>query len=188
MAGVLVGHHRVHRAHLAVQFDGSQEFGDIAHLVREPLRGALVNRVAGQQLAVFLEHGAAAGGIAEDGVEAAAAEGVDIAAGQRARVAGKAGMQMQRAAAALPGGDHHFATVALQHAHAGLMQAGERNVGDAAGEESHPVAAHAFGRECFADLRKKERRVGWRSELCTTPPTRPSIRIRPRPRARSSVR
>src|ERR1035438_3341487 len=99
---------------------------------------------------VALEHGHAGlmqAGERNIGVERAAAEGIDIAARQRASVIGEPGMEMQRAAAALPGGHYHFATVALEHAHAGLMQAGERNIGHAAGEEGHAVAANTVGGE-----------------------------------------
>ncbi len=46
------------------------------------------------------------------------------------------------------------------------MQAGERNVGHAAGEEGHAVPANTVGGKCFADLGKEERRVGRRRELC----------------------
>jgi len=56
---------------------------------RELLCGGCVSRIAGEQLAIFLEHRATAGGVADDSVERAAAEGIDIAARQPARVIGE---------------------------------------------------------------------------------------------------
>jgi len=92
MAGVLIGHHRIHRAHLTVQRERGEEFGDVADLGRKLPRGGRVGRIAGQQLAVFLQHGAAAGSVADDDVEGAVPQGFDVAAGQRACTVGKTGM------------------------------------------------------------------------------------------------
>ena len=81
------------------------ELGDVAG---EPgdIGGALgIAAVAGQQIAVVLDHGAAARGGDEDGVERLLANdggpGVDIAAGVAARLLFLAEMMRQRAAAGL---------------------------------------------------------------------------------------
>jgi len=92
MAGVLIGHHFVHRAHPQIQFDTREEFGDVADPGGELSRSGRVGRIAGEQLAIFLEHGAAAGGVADDNVESSAAQGFNILAGQRAGIVGKTGM------------------------------------------------------------------------------------------------
>ena len=63
------------------------------------LRG--VRGIVRQQLAILLERGAAAGGVGDDGVEAAVQQGVDVAPRQPARFLAQAGVHVQRAAAAL---------------------------------------------------------------------------------------
>ena len=92
-------------------------------------------------------------------------DGVDIAAGQLARLVAHSGMQVQGAATALALRHHHLAAVALQHAHRGLIQARETDVGDAPGEKRHAIFALAFRRKRAADLAEEERRLRGRCEL-----------------------
>src|ERR1019366_1277628 len=125
-------------------------------------------RVLGQvfeQLAVLLERRSAARRVGDDGVKAAAQNGVDVAAGELARLSSHPGMKLQRAATALALRHHHLAAVALQDPYRGLIQPRETHVGDAPGEERHALDPLAFRRKRAADLAEEERRLGRRREL-----------------------
>src|SRR5579885_2076248 len=73
-----------------------QEFAHVLNALGEPC-GA---RIVGQELAVVLEHGAAAGGVDDD--RGVAVEGVEILAGQLASAVSLPGMELQGSAADLP--------------------------------------------------------------------------------------
>ena len=101
-------------------------------------------------------------------------DGVDIAARQLARLVAHAGVHVQRAAAALALRHHHLAAVRLQHAHRGLIQAREADVGDASGQKRHAILALALRRKRAADLAEEERRLGRRRELFADRPAGPA--------------
>ena len=103
--------------------------------------------------------------LVDDGVVAAAQEGVDVTPGQFAGLLLHARVEVQGAATALARGNGHVAAVLLQHADGGLIEAREAHVGDAAREERHAMAARAFGGERAADLSEKERRLGGGRQL-----------------------
>ena len=72
-------------------------------------------------------------------------------------------MDVQRAAAALPGGHDDLAAVLLQHADRRFVQARERHVGDASRHQGHAVPALPLGGKRAADLAEEEGRIGgWR--------------------------
>src|ERR1022692_3957613 len=99
-------------------------------LAMHPARNATRWRVApfaGKVLPIWLKKN---GGSA-DGASCARSPRVPFA---------QAGVQVKGAAAALPGGHHHFAAVLLQHAHGGFVQAREGNVGNAPGEKRDAMA------------------------------------------------
>ncbi len=83
--------------------------------------------IVGKELAVLFERAAAAGGIDDVDVGAAAFERGDVALGELAREIDIAGVHGDRAATALVGGDDDGQAGALQHAHRRLVDVRERN-------------------------------------------------------------
>ena len=121
--------------------------------------------VVREQLTVFLESRSAARGVGDDGIEATVHHGIDVAAGQLARLIAHAGVQVQRAATALVFRDHHLAAVLLQYPNGSLIQPREAHVGDAPCKEGHAMPALAFRRKRAADLAEEKRRLGGGSQL-----------------------
>src|SRR5229473_5143325 len=101
---------------------------------------------------VFLERGAAAGGVGDDGVEVFARKCGEIVAREFASGIANAGVDGERAAAELILGDDHFAAVGGEDADGGFVELGESDVGDAAGEEGHAGAARAGGGKRRAEM------------------------------------
>ena len=89
------------------------------------------------------------------------------------------GMDVQRAAAALSGGHNHLAAVLLQHAHRGLVQPRERDIGDAARHQRHAVAPLAFGGKRLADLAEEEWRLRGRRQAAPGVPACPTASTSP---------
>ena len=109
---------------------------------------------------ILLERRTAAAGVADDGVEAAVEDSVDIVAGEFAGVFLAAGVDVERAAAALGTGNVNFAAVFLEDANGGFVEARERDVLNATGEEGDLVFAGSFGGKRLADLAKEEGHFG----------------------------
>ena len=79
------------------------ELEDVAHRGGEALRARGPRGVVPQQPAVLLHRGATTGGVHDHVVDAGALEGLDVGAGEVARGLGVAGVDVERAAAALLG-------------------------------------------------------------------------------------
>jgi hypothetical protein len=112
--------------HVAIEFDGSEELGDILHQ-RFELAGFIeICGLVLEELVVLFERGPAAGGIRNDGVEFArrliGQDCVDVPAGEGAGLLANTRMDMQRAAAGLGGGDNDVSAVLLQHANGSFVQ------------------------------------------------------------------
>ena len=102
VAGVLIGHHGVHRPMLAIQLDAREELRDIAHQrwrTRAPLRHTRGSSSSSSPYSFSVDPQPAA--LVMMASKPPAEDGVDIAAGQLAGLVAHAGMQVQRAAAAL---------------------------------------------------------------------------------------
>src|SRR6185295_3277202 len=84
------------------------------------------------ELTVFLERGAAAGGISNYRVIVAVEEGVDVAPSQLAGQVAQAGVDVEGAATTLVGRQDHFAAVVLKDADGRFVEAGKRHIGQAA--------------------------------------------------------
>ena len=111
-------------------------FGEIAHAVAESLRALGVRGVVLQEVTIFLEGGAAAGGRDDDRVIARSLEGIDVLAGQDARLFHHAGVNMERAAALLLDRDVDVGAVSGHDAGRGAVRVGKDGAHDAAVEES----------------------------------------------------
>jgi hypothetical protein len=113
---------------------------------------------------VFLERGAATGGVGEDGVKVFAEERGNIFSGKVASDIANAGMGGEGAAAKLAMGHDDFAAVGGENANSGFVEPRESDVGDAAGEERDAGAAGADGGEGLAEAREEKRIIDAREE------------------------
>ena len=95
---------------------------------------------------VFLERGAAACGVGDDGVEIFAEEDRQIFCGEFAGSVADSGMRGEGAAAELPFGDDDFTAVGGENADGGFIELGKSDIGNAAGEKGDAGAAWAGGR------------------------------------------
>src|SRR5580658_2041424 len=114
---------------------------------------------------VFLQSGAAAGRVGDDGVEIIREERIDILVREIACGVAYSCVCCQRAAASLRGGDDYFAAVGLQDADGGAIQFAERDLGDASGEECDAGPAGALCWERLAQLSEEKIGVDARQEL-----------------------
>ena len=102
-----------------------------------------------QEVIVGAKMGAAAAGVADDGVVVGGVDEVELAAGEEAGGVGVSVVRVEGAAAGLDGRGVDFAVVGEEHVHGGAVDVGEGEVLHAAGE--HEDAA--FGRGGFLDGR-----------------------------------
>ncbi len=94
---------------------------------------------------VFLECGAAAGGVGDDGVEVFTKEDGEVFSGEVPCGVTNAGVCGEGTAAELSPGDDDFATVGGENAYGGFIELRESDIRDASGEESDAGAARAVG-------------------------------------------
>ena len=94
---------------------------------------------------VFLERGAAAGGVGDDGVEVFTKEDGEICSGEVARGITYAGVRGEGATAELPPGDDDLAAVGGEDADGGFIELRESDIRDASGEKGDACAARAGG-------------------------------------------
>jgi len=152
--------------------EGGEKFGDVFCFSGECLGGSVFRFVGSEKMMVFLERGAAAGGVGDDGVEAFVEECGDIFSDEAASDVANSGMRGKRAAAKLSVGDDDFATVGGENADGGVIELREGDVGDAAGEEGDtgtwliPTAntAGADGGKGLTDAGEEKRIVDAREE------------------------
>ena len=105
---------------------------------------------------VFLESGAAAGGVGDDGVERLAEECRHILAGEFASDVAFTGVGGKCAAAKLICGDDYFAAIGLQDANGGVVEFGESDLRDASGEKCDAGAARAFCGKSLSQAREEK--------------------------------
>jgi hypothetical protein len=96
-------------------------------------------------MVVFLERGAAAGGVGDNGVEIFVKEDGEVSSGEVARGIANAGVCGEGTATKLSLGNHDFAAVGGEYPDGGFVETGESDIGDASGEEGHAGAARACG-------------------------------------------
>ena len=137
VAGVVVGYPLGHRTQRSAQRLLGEAFGDVLHALAEAMGALGEAGVVGQQFAVALELGAAAGCVVDDGIDLQPLEHGDVAPRQRLGLLAVAGVHVQRAAAHLATWHAHPAAVGLQNPCGGVVHVDEQPVHDAAGEEAH---------------------------------------------------
>ena len=96
-------------------------------------------------MAVIFEHRSATGHVHDHGVEIAIIEGGQIRVGKFAGRRARAGVEMNRPAAALSARNEHIAAVFLKHSGRGPIRMAEHHIRHAAGEQGHPRPACALG-------------------------------------------
>ena len=150
VAGILIRDAMAERIHFRGEAECSEKFGDVARFCGERAGLRVLRFVRRKEMLVFLERGAAARGVGDDGVKLFERKRGNIVSREFARGFAEAGVRGQRAAAELILGHDDFAAVGSEHANGGFVEAGKRDVGDAAGEKSHARAAGPHGRKSFA--------------------------------------
>ena len=141
-----------------------EEFGDVANLRAEGFGGGVFGFVMAEQVMIFLQRGAAAGSVGDDGVEIGEMEGEEILAGDVAGGLAGAGVLGQRAAAALCVRNNDVAAVGSEHANGGLVERREGDLRDATGEKRHARAARPDGGVRGAELREEKFAVDRRQQ------------------------
>lgn len=96
----------------------------------------MLSLVRRKEMIVFLEHGTAASGVGDDGVEVFAKKCGEILSSEIAGTIANARMRSQRAAAKLVLWDDHFAAVGGEDADGGCVALRKSDVGYAAREEA----------------------------------------------------
>jgi len=91
--------------------------------------------VVSKEVIIFLERGAAAGGVGDDRIEVVASEGEEVFASEIARGVANSSVGGERSAALLGFGDDDFDPVGVEDADGGVVESGEGDLRDASGEE-----------------------------------------------------
>lgn len=105
---------------------------------------------------VFLERGAAAGGVRHDGVEVSAQEDSEIFSSEIARGIADSGVGGEGPAAQLAIGHDDFATVGGEHTDGSFIEFRKGDVGDASSEEGYARAAFTGGRKSSSELAEEK--------------------------------
>ena len=167
MTGVLVGDAQrdgFQRLHGGGETEGSKKFGDVTDFRAEG-HGLLVLRfVQRKEMVVFLERGAAACRVRDEGVEIAGSEGGEIFAGELLGNVAHSGVRRESATAELAVGDDNFTAVGREDSDGGLIELREGDLRDAAGEQGDACAARANGGKSAAKLSEEERIVNARKQ------------------------
>lgn len=145
MAGILVGDADWKRFQSCGEAESGEEFSDVASLGGKFACLAVLFLALRGEMMVFLERGAAAGGVGDDGVEVFAKKYGEILSREFAGGIANARVRSERAAAELAIGDDGFAAVGGKDADGGFVQLRKSNVGNAAGEEGDAGAARTGG-------------------------------------------
>ena len=122
MAGILIGDAQRQRVQFCGEAERGEELGDVADVLGKGASLRVFFFVRREKMIVFLERGAAAGGIGDDGVEVFAQEDGEVFSGEVARGIANAGMRGEGAATALSRGDDHFAAVGGEDAKGGFVE------------------------------------------------------------------
>ncbi len=156
VARVLIGDAERERLKRNRKAEGGEEFSDVTNFFRKCAGWSERFLVRREKVIVFLERGAAAGGVGEDGVEMFPEEGSDIFARQVAGGFTNASVRGQRTAAKLAIWHDDFTAVGGEHADGGFVKLREGDIGDATCEEGDTRAARANRGESLAEAVEEE--------------------------------
>jgi hypothetical protein len=168
VARILIGDAEIERLERAERSDDSEcreIFGDVPHFGFEGGGFCEFGFVVGEKVIVFLERGAAAGGVGDDGVEFFAREREKIFVREIARRVADSGVGGKRSAAHLIFGDDDFDAVGVEDADGRVVEARESDLRDAAGEESDATALLSDGGIGAAEFLEEKWRLDFGEEL-----------------------
>ncbi len=159
MAGILISDAEIEgleRAQRRGESKRCEIFSNISHFGFE--RGGL--RKFGfafvEEVVVFLERGAAAGGVGDDRIEFVARESDEIFAGEVAGGVADSRVGGERSAALLGLGNDDFDAVGVEDANGGVVESRESDLCDASGEEGDATAFLSDGGIGAAELLEEE--------------------------------
>jgi hypothetical protein len=164
MAGILVRDADGKRLHFCGEAEGGEEFGDIAGFGGKFAGVGVLFFAQGEEMMVFLEGGAAAGGVGDDGVEVFAKKCGEIVSREIAGSVANAGVRGERAAAELILWDDDFAAIGGKDADGGFVELRKSDVGNASGEKCNAGAARAGGGKRGAEMAVEKIIVDTREE------------------------
>ncbi len=156
---------RLERAQRSDDTECRKIFRDVAHLGFE--HGGLreLRLFLGEEVIVFLERGAAPGGVGDDGVEFFAGEGEEIFAGEVARGVADSGVGGERSAAHLSFGDDDFDAVGVEDANGRVVESREGDLRDATGEEGDAGALLPYSGKCATEFLEEKWRFDFGQKL-----------------------
>ncbi len=164
VTGILISDAMPQGIHFCGKAESGEKFSDIAGFLGESAGLGVFFLVWRKEMIVFLECGAATGGVGDDGIELFVGKRCEICSCKIARGIADTGMSGQRAATKLILGDNDFAAVGGEHADGGLIEIRKYDIGDAAGEEGDTGAARAGCWIGFAQTAKEKIIVDPRQE------------------------
>src|SRR5882724_6994014 len=145
MAGILIGDTQGKRLQFYGEAERGEKFGDVADFCGELTTSGKLRFFGRKEMIIFLERGAASGGVRDDGVKVFAKEDGKICSSEFPRHIADAGVRGKRTAAKLSLGHDDFAAIGSEDADGGFIEPREGDVGDASGEESDAGAARTRG-------------------------------------------
>src|SRR5213078_41534 len=164
MAGILVRNADGKRLHFCGKTESSKKFRDVASFSCESAGLRVLGLVRGKKMIVFLERGAAASRVGDDGVKILAKKRGEILSREIAGGITNARVGSKRAAAKLFLGNYNFAAVGGEDADGGFVELRESDVGDTACEEGHARAARTSGGKGRTETAKEKIVVDAREE------------------------
>ena len=164
MARILIRHASGHGFQRCTQAKFRQKLIHVPNFGRELLGPRFLIGVRRKQQWAFLQHRAATGSIVDDRVKVIRVERGEIPLSQVPRHFANTGVRRQRPAARLSSRHHDLAAIGLQYPNRGAVQIAERDLRDAAREESHPRPPQALCRERLAQLAKEKIGVNARQQ------------------------
>jgi hypothetical protein len=145
MAGIVEGDTSAQGFTFGARWKFGKDFGDVAAFGGETAGAVGVGGIVAEKMTVFLDVGAATGGIDDDGVNVSLFEDVDGGAGELEGLDFFASVDAERAAAGLFWRRDDFATFGGEDADGGGVDIREKGALDAAEEEADAFAFFAFG-------------------------------------------
>jgi hypothetical protein len=145
VAGILIGDTQGKRLQLGGKAEGGEKFGDVADFAGEFTGPGKLLLFGRKEIIIFLERGAASGGVGDNGVKVFEMEDGKIFSSEFAGQFTEAGVRGKRTAAELSFGHDDFAAIGSEDADGGFIEARESDVGDASSEESNAGSARAGG-------------------------------------------
>jgi len=156
VARVLIGDASTNRNEVRREAEGGEEFGDVLCAFSKGYGRGVIGLRSDEQMVVFLERGAAAGGVGDNGVEVACSEGQEVPASQIAGNIAESSVEREGTATELSSRNDDFAAICSEDANGGFVEGSKSDVGYAPGEEGHAGTAFASGGVDFAKVVEKK--------------------------------